>query len=109
MARDDLADDLWTAVSDAVHRCRRRSPAWWRGARAEAVAALVATLAAYERGLAGAPPAAPARPARDDVLSDQLAVVGADLADALRATPDPAVAARAAADVRATVEQVDPR
>lgn len=100
--------DLWTlarlvdnASKDAVNRVRRRSTLWWRAAsacegwtRADVVEHLVAGYAAaaerIERG-AAPPPAGgyrgPARPAREAVLADQLAVTARDLVEALRTAP----------------------
>ena len=80
--------DLWTERLDAVaadarKRLRRRSPGWWRGevapgvTRADRVAALVAALVRRDPTAEGRPP--PRRPARDETLADQLAVVLHDL------------------------------
>jgi hypothetical protein len=97
---------LADAVEDAVRRLRRRSPAWWRGARADRVAALVASLAEASRQAAGLPPCPPPlRPDRDEVLADQVAVVGRDLA----AAANPETAAAALDDLARCLADVDPR
>jgi hypothetical protein len=122
------------ASRSAVSRVSRRSTGWWRTpterqrTRADAVAGLVATIAAYEQAVEiGAGPAPetfrrPPPPARPDVLADQLAVVTYDLGLALAAkrAGDPAtpadgrttvarVAARALADLLVVTYEVDPR
>ena len=104
------------AGADAVRRVSRRSTAWWRTTtangrtRAGAVQDLVATIARLTRGVEGAGPAAPPpAPRREDVLTDQLAVVTYDLLIALDATPDEETARAAVAAYNDVTNEVDPR
>jgi hypothetical protein len=107
-----------SAGADAVRRARRRSAGWWRGAsacpgwtRADTVAHLVGEVATYGQRLEGVDHGRPARPVRDDVLADQLAVVTYDLLAALRDAGPGAepVAATALAEYVVHAHDVDPR
>lgn len=115
---NERTSNLWTervaafeaAAADARRRLQRRSAGWWRDevapgvTRADRVAGLVATLAALDP--TGEGRGAPPRPARDQTLSDQLAVVAYDLTlpDASGADLDAALDAVATA-----LRDVDPR
>lgn len=92
-----LTDLVAEMSTEAVRRVRRRPPGWWRGdsacpgwTRADVVSHLATAFTIYDQALAiGAGPRPdeyrrPPRPARDEVLADQLAVTGHDLVVALR-------------------------
>lgn len=95
-------------MDDARRRLGRRSRGWWRTAtgrgrtRAEAVHALVGTIAALTARIEGEDHGSPPMPEREDVLVDQFAVVAYDL---LLAGGD----AAAVEAIRATLDEVDPR
>lgn len=98
------------AVREVVRRAGRRSVAWWRTptarerTRADAVSDLVGDLAERSQAAEGlATRTRPARPGREDVLVDQLAVVAYDLR---LAGGD---AAEAAARALLTAYEIDPR
>jgi hypothetical protein len=107
-----------SASADVIRRARRRSAGWWRGdsaragwTRAETIAHLVGEVAAYGQRLEGVDHGTPPRPARDDVLADQLAVVTYDLVAALRDAGPGAelTAATALAEYLVHAHDVDPR
>jgi hypothetical protein len=104
------AERVARAGEDAVRRVSRRPAGWWqtrtaRGrTRAEAVAALVETIANTAHDVEGTHAhGTPPPPPREDVLADQLAVVTYDLT--LVATDEAADDAVRAYD--ATMAEVD--
>ncbi len=104
---NERTSNLWTErAAGARRRLQRRSPGWWRDevapgvTRADRIAELIATLARLDPTAEGAP----RRPAKDQTLVDQLAVVAYDLTLAEGADLDAAGEAVANA-----LRDVDPR